>query len=177
MRRLSTCAIVGLLAAVSLPSVAAAVEGFTTDAVTMYAGPGTAYPEVATIEADQSVEIHGCLADWTWCDVSWRDDRGWIAGDDVVAELQGQRVVVLQSGPQLGLSVVTFDIGSYWELYYPSRPFFTRIEEFREVTSEQSEPEPGATAEPTPDSPPSPAPEPPAPAPAPDPNNPTPPAQ
>ena len=47
----------------------------------MRAGPGTEYPVVKTVPAGAPVNVHGCLSDHDWCDVSWSGDRGWVSAD------------------------------------------------------------------------------------------------
>ena len=39
-------------------------------------GPDAGYPEVAWVREGESLWIHGCIDDWSWCDVSWYDRRG-----------------------------------------------------------------------------------------------------
>lgn len=51
-------------------TAASAQEAYTTNDVSLRAGPGTRYPVVRVIPEDAVVYIHGCLRNWDWCDVS-----------------------------------------------------------------------------------------------------------
>jgi len=71
--------ILGMLALPVLTTqIAQAADGKLSSAVSMQAGPGAEFPEVRRLAKDLTVDIHGCLKSWDWCDVSWRGNRGWI---------------------------------------------------------------------------------------------------
>lgn len=107
------------------PAIAQAAEGFATANVNMRAGPSTGYPAVAVIPAGESVEIYGCLADAPWCDVEFYGGRGWVHGRYVQAIYQERRVYL---GPEyyrpLGIPVVVFSFGNYWDSHYRNRDFY-----------------------------------------------------
>jgi uncharacterized protein YraI len=65
------------LAASSVPGTAQSTA-YTTADVNMREGPGTGYRVIVTIPAGSSVLVHDCLNNRRWCDVSWRDDRGYV---------------------------------------------------------------------------------------------------
>jgi uncharacterized protein YraI len=114
------------------PAIAQAAEGFATANVNMRAGPSTAYPAVTVIPAGESIEIYGCLADVPWCDVEFYGGRGWVHGRYVQALYQQRRVYV---GPQyyrpLGIPVVVFSFGSYWDRHYHDRDFYRDRDRWR----------------------------------------------
>ena len=66
------------LAALALPVVALAQQAYTNRLVNVREGPDIQYPVVGTLPAGTSVYIEGCLEGWTWCDVQFGPDRGWI---------------------------------------------------------------------------------------------------
>ncbi|MBX4910753.1 MULTISPECIES: SH3 domain-containing protein [Rhizobium] len=107
------------------PAIAQAAEGYSTANVNMRAGPSTRYPAVAVIPAGSSVEIRGCLSNVNWCDVEFYGGRGWVSGQYVQAVYQQRRVYV---GPEyyrpLGIPMVTFSVGNYWDRYYRHRDFY-----------------------------------------------------
>jgi uncharacterized protein YraI len=116
------------LAAIALfccvPLAASAADGFVTGNVNLRAGPDTDYPPIMTVPLGSRVDIQGCLDDYAWCDVIVAGNRGWIAGNYVQYEYQGQRVYVPDYGARIGIPVVSFVIGSYWDSYYRNRPFY-----------------------------------------------------
>lgn len=74
LRTLALCA--GLVLA---PSLALAVNGFTTGNVNMRTGPGTGFDKITTLPAGIGVEVLGCT-DNGWCQVSAGGPPGWISG-------------------------------------------------------------------------------------------------
>ncbi|WP_086993676.1 SH3 domain-containing protein [Rhizobium sullae] len=129
-RTLLKIAATGMLLLV--PLIAQAAEGFATTNVNMRAGPSTAYPAVTVVPAGESIEIYGCLADVPWCDVEFYGGRGWVHGRYIQALYQQRRVYV---GPQyyrpLGIPVVVFSFGSYWDRYYRDRDFYRDRDRWR----------------------------------------------
>lgn len=130
MRRLLLCASVA--AAMALPATAmAASSAVTTTNLNLRAGPGTEYPAVDTIPEGARLRIRGCISGYNWCDVVWRGERGWAQGDYLAALYRGHRVVVIDEGPEIGLPIIAFNIGTYWRSHYRHRNFYARIDEFR----------------------------------------------
>lgn len=107
--------------------VASAQNAYTTRPKHVRAGPNQDYPLVAQLDAGAPLDVHGCLDDWSWCDVSYGDDpddRGWVFSDGVSFVYQGERVPLYSYAPSLGITVVTFSVGSYWGDYYRGRPWY-----------------------------------------------------
>jgi uncharacterized protein YraI len=108
----------------AIPLAVAAQEAFTMRDVDVFAGPSSEYPPVATLPPGTPVTLAGCLSDWSWCDVSFGNDRGWVYAGDLGYPYQNNRVVILDYGPRLALPLVTFSLDSYWGAHYRARPFF-----------------------------------------------------
>ncbi|WP_457586425.1 SH3 domain-containing protein [Ensifer canadensis] len=126
---LRAAAICALLLA---PAIAEAAEGFATANVNMRSGPSTRYPAVSMIPAGESVEIHGCLADLPWCDVSFYGGRGWVAGRYVQANYRRNRVYVEpQYYRPLGIPTVVFQFDRYWDRNYRGRDFYRDRDRWR----------------------------------------------
>ncbi len=121
-----------LCAALALPIVAEAAEGYSTANVNMRSGPSTAYPAVTLIPAGAPVTINGCLAETPWCDVSFAGGRGWVAGRYVQVTYQQRRIYV---GPEyyapLGIPTIGFDLDNYWGRYYRGRDFYRDRDRWR----------------------------------------------
>ncbi|MFP5075749.1 SH3 domain-containing protein [Rhizobium sp. YIM 134829] len=114
-----------LAAALFLPVVAEAAEGYSTANVNMRSGPSTAYPAVVVIPAGTSVEIHGCLSTANWCDVSFYSGRGWVSASYLQTVYRTNRVVLAPQYYQpLGIPTVTFEIDNYWDRHYRNRTFY-----------------------------------------------------
>jgi hypothetical protein len=79
------------------------------------------------------VTVFGCVRAYQWCDIAWRDARGWVQGDDLVYLYQQRRVRLIEYGPRIGLPVVVFSFDTYWNRHYRSRPFYTERTRWRTV--------------------------------------------
>jgi len=124
--------IIGLVAAAALcaPLMASAAQGWVVADISLQAGPDTAYPSIVELRAGTPVSIQGCIDGWTWCDVSVGDDAGWVPGTFLEEDYGGQRVVVVDYGPRIGIPVVAFSLGVYWDRHYHSRPFYSQRQEW-----------------------------------------------
>jgi uncharacterized protein YraI len=121
------------LAALALcaPLWASAAEGFVVADISLQAGPDTQYPSIEELYAGTDVSIQGCLQGWTWCDViASNGDRGWVPGTFIEETYNSQRVVVFDYGARIGIPVVSFSIGTYWDHYYHSRPFYAERQQW-----------------------------------------------
>lgn len=123
-RRLVTSSFgVVLLAALG---IASAQNAYTAKPMNVRAGPDRDYPLVAQVDAGTPLDVHGCLDGWSWCDVSFEGNRGWMYGGGISFEYNGGRVPLYSYGPQLGLPIITFSLGTYWGQYYQGRPWYAQ---------------------------------------------------
>ena len=106
--------------------LAGAQDAYTSRPMNLRAGPNREYPVVAQLDEGAPLDVHGCLDDWSWCDVSFEDDRGWIYAGGVSFVYEGQRVPLYSYGPHLGLPVITFSLMTYWGSYYRGRPWYAQ---------------------------------------------------
>jgi len=113
-----------LLACVA--GVAAAQNAVTARPASVHAGPDQSYPLVAHLDPGAPVLVNGCLDDWSWCDVSFGDDRGWVYAPVLSYDYQGGVVPLYDYAPSLGIPVVVFSVGPYWDHYYRSRPWYSQ---------------------------------------------------
>lgn len=133
MKRILSTVALGL--ALFASGSAFAYDGYVTGSVYLRAGPDSSYPRVARVRAGTSVVIEGCVDDWSWCDVSSRDDRGWLSARYLRYEYQGHRVLVPRYGVQIGLPIISFVFGSYWDDHYRSRPWYRDRDRYSRVTT------------------------------------------
>lgn len=102
-----------LAVALVLPSVAAAVPGYTTGNVNVRTGPGTQYQAITTAPAGAGVDILGCMPGRAWCDIVLGNLRGWVSGRYVQegGAVVQQYVVPRYVAPS---PVVRFSFGNTW---------------------------------------------------------------
>ena len=125
MRRLPVLSSLGLLLLGAF-GVATAQNAYTSRPMNVRAGPDREYPLVAQLGPGEPLDVHGCLNDWSWCDVSFGGNRGWIYAGGVSFVYQGERVPLYSYAPRLGLPIITFSLGSYWNHYYRGRPWYSQ---------------------------------------------------
>lgn len=101
-----------LLAAVA-PVLAQSNGAFARSAANLRAGPANDYPRVATVVGGDSITVYGCVNDFSWCDVRWREARGWLPAG--VVEFDARDGVF---APAIG-----FAIDPYWDAHYRGRPW------------------------------------------------------
>jgi uncharacterized protein YraI len=103
-----------LAAGLAGPAAAQSRTGYTNADANLRTGPDSGYPRIKAVPYGERVEIHGCINDWSWCDVEWRRDRGWMAAAFLETDLNGRRVVVVDNGPNLAWPILTFALTAYW---------------------------------------------------------------
>jgi len=127
----------------TLVSAAEAAEGWARSSSRLRAGPGASYPAIARVVAGEPLEIYGCLRDWSWCDVSDGDDRGWFPGGRIALARDGRRVALPGVAALFGLGIVGFERDLYWRDHYRDRPFYGRPDrDGRRDAPEPRRPEP-----------------------------------
>src|SRR6267154_5857776 len=107
-----------------LSAAAAAQNAVTTQPVSVYAGPDDSYPPVAQLDADTPIQVMGCLDDWSWCDVAFEDNRGWLYAPDITYAYQGGYVPLYSYAPGLGIPIVGFSLAVYRGSHYPDRAWY-----------------------------------------------------
>jgi uncharacterized protein YraI len=99
-------------------------NGYPITNVNLRAGPGTYYPPLLVVPSRAPIAILGCLGDYTWCDVIFEGNRGWMRSIYLQSWYSGYYYSLRDYAPRIGLRVVSFDIGGYWDANYRDRPFY-----------------------------------------------------
>lgn len=131
MKRILPTAALGI--SILATASAFAADGYVTGNVNLRAGPDSDYPSVVMLSAGTPVAINGCVDRWSWCDVSAQDNRGWIAGNFLQEEYQGQRVLISDYGVRIGVPIVSFVFGTYWDEHYRHRPWYGQRRHWSQV--------------------------------------------
>ncbi|MBS0417195.1 MAG: SH3 domain-containing protein [Proteobacteria bacterium] len=123
----------------TLSGAAMAENAVTTEVASVRAGPDDAYPEVAQLDSDSPVEVVGCLDDWSWCDVTFDGNRGWLYSPDITFEYEGGYVPFYTYAPAFSIPVISFTVDTYWGRYYHDRPWYRDRDEWshREIQHRQ----------------------------------------
>jgi uncharacterized protein YraI len=117
--------IIAVAAAAALFTGAAeAATGYTVNNFNMYAGPGREFPRIERVPNNARLEVHGCLRSYSWCDVSYRGERGWIDGNGLQFRERGRRIDLRNYGPRYQLPMVSFRFGDYWDSHYRTHRFY-----------------------------------------------------
>lgn len=97
---------------------------YTSKDVNLRAGPSTDYPVVAILPANIPISVEGCLSDYRWCDVIAGPNRGWAYSGNIIYSYQGSNVPLLTYGSMIGIGIIGFSIGNYWDAHYRSSPWY-----------------------------------------------------
>ena len=99
--------------------------GFMLRPAWLRAGPDISYPRVALAQARSRVTIHGCLRDWSWCDISNRaSNRGWVVARQIASLYRGRQQPVNSIAPRIAIGVLSFNFNRYWDDNYRAQPFY-----------------------------------------------------
>jgi uncharacterized protein YraI len=151
-----TAAIVALLGA-GTPMVLAApaLTGHMVTTAQLHAGPDTEYPRVTVLRPGAVFRVHGCETGYTWCDVEFGSERGWVDAAYIQADSSNGPVIVAKVGAQLGIPITAFDLNTYWQAYYRGRPWFVHRERYLRIWNRNPHGRPPPAARPAASSPPS----------------------
>jgi uncharacterized protein YraI len=116
----------GALAQVIIAPQVRMTQAFTTQSVNLRAGPDRSFPLVSWLPGGTPVNIVGCLNGWHWCDVAVGFNRGWVSGRFLSISVGNQPVLIVNSGPRMGVPVVTFSVGPYWGAHYRNRSWYNQ---------------------------------------------------
>lgn len=120
LRSLLSIAALSVAATVAVPAVASAEPAQVTANVNLRTGPGTRYYPIMLLPAGAPVELYGCLQGYTWCDVSYGRERGWVSSRYLSTFYRGP---IYRPRPYAPVPFLSFDFG-YWDNHYAHRPWY-----------------------------------------------------
>jgi uncharacterized protein YraI len=123
IRRSTLSGLALALTTLLLPATASATDGWARAAGILRAGPSTDYPRVTRVSRGDDLDVHGCLARASWCDVTVDGDRGWLPGSRIELVRDGHRERLFGDTAVFGLSILTFGRTDYWGEHYRGRPW------------------------------------------------------
>ena len=112
------------VAVLAVPAISFAQSGYVSKDVNLRAGPGKDYPAVAFLRTGVTISVVGCLSDYRWCDVIAGPNRGWVYAANIVYPYQGANVAIMTYGAAIGLGIIAFSVGNYWDHHYRARPWY-----------------------------------------------------
>lgn len=92
--------------------------------VNLRAGPDQGYPIVVILPPGAQVVVQGCLADYQWCDVTYGHNRGWAHAGGLHYPYQSRYVPLPNVASTIGIGVIGFTLGSYWDDHYRGRSWY-----------------------------------------------------
>ncbi len=93
--------------------------------VNVHAGPDGVYPIVAVLAPRMEIDVYGCLEGYSWCDVGFGIDRGWIHSSNLRYYYQNRYVPFAGVATIVGIGLTGFFFDDYWRSYYRERPFYS----------------------------------------------------
>lgn len=102
----------------SAPSLAAELAT-TSTSVNMREGPGTNYAVLTTVPAGASVTVYSCNSGYSWCDIDYAGQRGYVAGKYLNYAARG--AYYGRALPAIGL---TLGLPLFWDSYPVYRPIY-----------------------------------------------------
>ena len=142
MRKVFLAAALVAVALPLSPAMAREMSGETIRPTQIVSGPEDDYPAIRLLDAGAPITVYGCLSDRSWCDVSYRNDRGWVEGQDIVINYQGNRSSVMAYSD---IGIVAFVIGTYWDTHYHNRPFYSDRARWQQSYTQRYRPEWGGS--------------------------------
>ena len=108
MKKLMTSVAAIAAMTIAAPVAAQTAEAKTSAEVAVRTAPSEFAPATVYLGADETVTIEGCLADVTWCQVSYDGKTGWTSGQYLLVA-QGTDPVLLLDNPD-SVTVTTLTV-------------------------------------------------------------------
>jgi uncharacterized protein YraI len=145
MKRLTIVCSTVLVIASAFAGEARAADsaGYSAVHLNIRSGPSVRFPAVGVLGAGSALTIHGCIARYTWCDISTSGLRGWASGANIQFVHEARRVYVPAYAAPVEIPVVAFDLSSYWHDYYRDSSFYGDLDRWSTYHWEEDGSPPG----------------------------------
>ena len=70
------------------------------------------------------IDVYGCTDGYSWCDVDYEGERGWLPATRIQFVYDGRRGSVNNLAPFLGLMILQFSFRDYWSNHYQDRSWY-----------------------------------------------------
>jgi uncharacterized protein YraI len=90
-------------------AASAETEAAAWNDLNVRSGPGPMYFILGVIPATEKVMVQGCLADATWCEVTYGDVKGWSAGNYLTATVEDTPVALSTLDKRVVIGTVVYD--------------------------------------------------------------------
>lgn len=137
----STRSVAAVLLALALAcgaqTAAAETTALIVRSVNVRSGPHQAMPTVTWLLTGTHVTVIGCIASWRWCDIQSGRERGWVYTRYLSVPFEGSAKTIIDGGPNLGLPLVEFQLGPYWDEHYQRRFWYAEKAQWQRRLDEQ----------------------------------------
>jgi uncharacterized protein YraI len=86
--------------------------------LSLRAGPSVRFPAVAIMRRGSYVYLHGCIRNYTWCDISAGPYRGWASASYLDIDYSSRRYRAPVYAERIGVPIITFEVDTYWDDFY-----------------------------------------------------------
>lgn len=123
----TTLAAAAVLGGLMIPATAsAATSAIVTADLNIRTGPGTGYQRFGTIPYGSHVTVIGCLSGYSWCDVSWAGERGWVSSNYLAYRVDGYDPRPISSvAVSIGVPIIAFEPYDYHARWYRDRDWYS----------------------------------------------------
>ena len=134
MRRTTPLAVLTAAASLAVCGAALAQErARVTSELNMRAGPSTEFPVVDVLPANGRVDVYGCVRGYSWCDVIFRGERGWVSSSFLNFYRGGTYIAFDRYRTYAEVPIISFSVGSYWGSHYRGRNWYGNRDRFVNV--------------------------------------------
>lgn len=113
-----------LIGATFAATGAFAAEAYTTATIWLRTGPDINFNRIELVRRNSSVDVYGCTDGYSWCDVDYEGERGWLPASRLQFVYNGRRGSVNNLAPFLGLMILEFSFQDYWSNHYQNRSWY-----------------------------------------------------